>query len=657
MEIQNLLDEHRAALDIKRQEFEAEIEEKRKLLEEENRAKLDNLDKRESEINHLEEKLEKRKEAVEKKAERVKGKEKDVELTLKGLKEREKALKLEEKNLDILRRELNSDKESLQAHNDEIEKMKAEIHQQKLQIHDDTEKLRVTDEERQEHNRLILELKQEIERYKHQRVLLSEKTDYLKEDRKKFEEEWEVLDEKRAEVTREAQQLEEDKRTIENLKHSVERQLKEDKIATENHIKRELEALRIEKESFAASMKYEQSVLSEESRQELTKLHHDFETRRKNLEDAMLKKQEEIERALQEREREFEEKAEKERSYINQSKDSIEKKFDDMKSERSRLEEDKQNIALNKRQLEQQQLEMHNDINELSVLSRKLKSQREQLINERSRFVSFLETRKSCQNCGDMARDYMLSDILTTEPEVSPLHTMGEQLLERVAAYEVQTKRTPCENDPKSSESGGRISWFLKKCTPKIFNVSPSKKVQDVPSQNLDQALSDTLLNVADNVGGPSMPAEAATQTDSPGEDLAVQEVAEEPKHLETTSHRQKSSRKAKDRIHRTRSVKDTVEDAAAFLGSKSGDMQLNEDNPTSVNEESRADSGVAEKAVRRKRTRAQSSKMTESEDAYDSEGRSESVTTGGRRKRHQTGAPAVPNAGRSRYYLRRHVP
>ncbi|KAL8533440.1 hypothetical protein ACS0TY_009720 [Phlomoides rotata] len=661
VEIQILLDEHRAALDIKRQEFEAELEEKRKLLEEENIIKLDDLDKKQSEINHLEEKLGKRKEAVEKKAERVKEKEKDVELKLKGLKEREKALKLEEKNLDLLRREISSDKESLQAHNEEIKKIKTEIHQQKLQIHDETEKLRVTDEERQEHNRLILELKQEIERYKHQRILLSEKTDLLMQDRKKFEEEWEVLDEKRTEVTREAQQLEEDKRTIEKLKQSVERQLKEDKIANENHIKRELEALRLEKESLAASMKYEQSVLSEESRQELSKLRHDFETRRKNLEEDMLNKQEEMESALREREREFEEKAEKERSNISRTKDAVEKEIIDMKSERSRLDEEKQNIALNKRQLEQQQLEMHNDINELSVLSRKLKSQREQLINERSKFVSFLETIKSCQNCGDMARDYMLSDILTTEPndiETSPLHTMGEQLLERVAAYEVQTKRAPFENDPKSSESGGRISWLLKKCTPRIFNLSPSKKVQDVPSRNLDQALSDTLVNVAENVGGPSMPAEASTQTDTPGEDLTVQEIAEDAEHLETTNHRQKSSRKGKDKIHRTRSVKAVVEDAAAFLGTKSGDLQLNEEQ---LNEESRGDSGVAEKAastIRRKRTRAQSSKMTESEDAaYESEGRSESVTTGGRRKRQQTGAPAVPNAGKSRYNLRRHVP
>lgn len=666
MEIQNLLDEHRSTLDIEKQKFELEIEEKRKLLEEEIKIKLDNLDKRESEINHMEEKLKKQELALEKKSDRVKDKEKDVELKLKGLKEKEKALKLEEKNLDLLRRETASDKESLQTLKDELEKMKAEISQKELQICDETEKLRVTDEERKEHNRLILDLKQEIERYKRQKDLLSKESDDLKQDRNKFEEEWEVLDEKRAGLTKDLQQLEEDKKMIEKRKQSVEKQLQEDKIATENYIKRELEALRLEKESFAATMKHEQSVLSEKARHEHNQLLHDFETRRRDLEADMQNKQEEMERSLQERESAFEEKTEKEHSNISHWKEVVQKEMEDMRSERSRLEKDKQNIALNKRQLEEQQLEMHKDINELGVLSQKLKSQRQQFIKERSRFVSFLETIKSCQNCGDTARDYMLSDILITEldeKEASPLQALGEELLEKVSSYEVMAKKTPGENDPKSSESGGRISWLLRKCTPRIFNLSPSKKVQDVPSQNLDQALSDTLVNDAENVGGPSMPVGAATQADTPGGDYGGQEVSEDPKHSELTNRRRKSSRKPGDGIHRTRSVKVVVEDAEAFLKSKSGDLKPNEeqnkDAPASVNEESRGDSSLAGKAastVRRKRTRAQSSKMMESEDADDSEGHSDSVTAGGRRKRHQTGAPAVQNAGKPRYNLRRHM-
>lgn len=659
VEIQNLLDEHRSAFDIKKQELELEIEEKRKVLEDEFRVKLDDLDKKESEAKHMEEKLKKHEQALEKRSDRVKEKEKDIDAKLKGLKEKERALKLEEKNLDLLRREIFSEKESSLTLKDELEKMKAEISQKELQVHEETEKLRVTDEEREELNRLKLEMKQEIQRYNHLKDLLCKESDDLKQDRKRFEEEWEVLDEKRAVVTKGLQQLDEDKKMVEKMKHTVEKQLEEDKIATENYVKRELEVLRLEKESFAATMKHEQSMLSEKARHEHNQLLHDFETRKRDLEADMRNKQEELEKSLQERERAFEEKSEKEHSNISYLKEVVQREMENMRSERSRLEKDKENIALNKKQLEEQQLEMHNDINELGVLSQKLKSQRQQFIKERSRFISVLERMKSCQNCGDMARDYMLSDILITDNnEASPLQAMGEQLLEKVASYEVKANKTPGENDEKISDSGGRMSWLLRKCTPRVFKLSPAKKLQDVPSQNLDRALSETLVNVTENVGGTSMPVGAATQPDAPAPegDHAVPEVSEDSKYSEMTNRRRKSSRKPGGGIHRTRSVKAVVEDAEAFLRRKSKDGEPNEDAPASVNEESRGDSSLAGKgasSVRRKRTHAASSKVS---DGDESDGQSESVTAGGRRKRHQTGDPAIQGAGKSRYNLRRHT-
>ncbi|PIN25939.1 hypothetical protein CDL12_01353 [Handroanthus impetiginosus] len=651
----------RTNLEMKEKELNA-LTEKLSAREREGKVKLDNLDKKESELNHTEEKLKKQEQALEKKLDRVKEKEKDIELKLKCLKEKEKALKLEEKNLEFLRRESVSDKGSLQTLRDEIEKMKAEISQKELQIHDETEKFKITAEERKEHDRLILDLKQEIERYKLQKDLLSKETDDLKQDRKKFEEAWEALDEKRAALTRDLQQLEQEKKMIEELNYSAEKQLKEDKKATEDYIKREMEALRLEKESFAATMKYEQLVLSEKAQHEHNQLLNDFETRSSDLEADMLNKQEEMERTLQERERALEEKMEKEYSNISHLKDVAQKEMDDVRSERNRLEKEKQNTALNKRQLEEQQLEMHKDIDELGVLSQKLKLQRQQLIKERSRFISFIDTLKNCQNCGDMIRDYMLSDLHITglgDKESSPLQALGEELLEKVASYEVNTKKMPGGNDPKSSGSEGRISWLLRKCTPRIF--SPTKKVQDASSQNLDQALSDTLFNVAENVEGPSMPAGTAAQADTPEGDGGVHEVPEEPQLSELTNLRRQSSRKPQDDINRKRSVRAVVEDAEAFLRRTAGDLkpseEQNKDAHASANEESRRDSNLAGKAataIPRKRTRAQSSKLTGSEDGYDSEGRSESVTAGGRRKRRQTGTPAVQNAGNSRYNLRR---
>ncbi|XP_051146028.1 nuclear matrix constituent protein 1-like isoform X2 [Andrographis paniculata] len=650
VEIQNLLDGHQSALDIKQQEFESELEKKRRFFEEEMKVKHNELDKRESEINHLEEKLKKQEQALEKKLERSKEKEKDVESKLKGLKEKEKAIKLDEKNLNMLRRELASEKENLHTLQEEIEETKAEISRKEMQIQSEDEKLSVTAKERKEHDRLILELKQEIEKYRHQIDLLGKERDALKQDRDKFEEEWETLDAKKSELAQDLKQLEREKETIEKAKHTGEKQLREDKVATEDYIKRELEALTLQKESFAATMKHERSVLSEKAQNEHSQLINDFETRERDLEVDMQNKQEELERIMQEREKAMEEKFEKEQHDISHMKEVVEKEMEDMRSDRSRLEKDRQTISVNKRHLEEQQQEMQKDINELGVLSQMLKLQRQQFIKERNRFVSFLDTMKSCQSCGNMVSDYLVSDLQITElddKDTSSLQSLGDDLLEKVASYKkANAKRSPGENDPKSSGSGGRISWLLKKCTPRIFN---SKTVEEVLPKNLSDELADATL------GESSKPAGGTTgESETPKGDYGAKEAGDETKQLKLKNPRRGYSRKTGDAIHRTRSVKAVVEDAEAFLR-RTGDLKTNEEQDT--REESRGDSSLAGKAttgsVPRKRTR--SSKMTETEDAYDSDERSESITAGDRRKRRQTGAAtAVQTPGRTRYNLRR---
>ncbi|KAL0380718.1 UNVERIFIED_CONTAM: hypothetical protein Sangu_0136100 [Sesamum angustifolium] len=157
------------------------------------------------------------------------------------------------------------------------------------------------------------------------------------------------------------------------------------------------------------------------------------------------------------------------------------------------------------------------------------------------------------------------------------------------------------------------------------------------------------------------MPVGTDTRAGTSEGDRGVQEVPEDSQQSELTNRRRKSTRKSSRGIHRTRSVKAVVEDAEAFLRRNLEDVtpseEQNKDAPASVDEESRGDSildGKAASTIPRKRTRAQSSKMTGGEETDDSEGGSVSVTAGGRRKRHQTGAPAVQNTGKPRINLRR---
>ncbi|KAL3654365.1 hypothetical protein CASFOL_004046 [Castilleja foliolosa] len=618
VEIQILLDEHRSTLDLKTQEFESELEKKRKLFEEENKAKLDSLDKKENEINHMDVLLKKREQALESKSVSVKEKVKENELKLKDLKEKEKALKSEEKNLEKLRKETVSEKESLQVFKDDLERIKSEISQKELQIQEEAKKLSVLDEERKEHDRLIRNLKQEIEKYNHFKDLLNKESDGLKQDRKKFEEEWEALDEKRAGLTRDMKQLEKEKNMLEKLKELGEKQLEEQKIATEAYIKREKENLRLDQESFSAAMKHEQSELSEKARLEHNQLHHEFESHKRDLEANMLNKEEEMKQTIQERERKIEEKLERENRNIARLKEQVEKEIEDVKSERNRLDKEKQNNTLNKRQLEEQQHDMQKDISELGVLSQKLKLQREQFKKERSRFGSFIDAFKNCPNCGDVAREFMLSEFHDDK--------IASPLLEKVASYELSTEKARPEEG-----SGGRVSWLLRKCTPRF--LSPTKRVQhdDLPSQNLDQALSDTLI---DESVGPSVPAGAA-------------EISEELTKSRRRSVRRTTREGGGGGVHRTWSMKAAVNEGESFLGWGK--------DAAAVKEESRGDNTIQPPRKRTRGAQSTSRVTAGSESGYESEGRSESVTVGGsRRKRHQTGPPAGQNAGRSRYNLRK---
>ena len=57
VEIQKLIDEHNAIFDVKKHEYELEIESKRKCLEEELRSKVAKVEKKETEFNHMEVKV------------------------------------------------------------------------------------------------------------------------------------------------------------------------------------------------------------------------------------------------------------------------------------------------------------------------------------------------------------------------------------------------------------------------------------------------------------------------------------------------------------------------------------------------------------------------------------------------------------------------
>ncbi|XP_057462621.1 nuclear matrix constituent protein 1-like [Actinidia eriantha] len=683
VEIQKLLDEHKTNLDAKEHKFEMEMEQKRKAFDEDLKSKAVEVEKKEAEINHLEEKIAKRELAYEKKLEKFKEKEKDLESRSKVLKEREKAIKVDENKMKNERKQILVEKERMFSLKVELEDIKAIIEEQRLKVNDERERLLVTAEERSEHTRLQAELKLEIDKCRQQRELLLKEGEELKQEREKFEKEWEELDEKRAGIKKELDEAIEQKEKLEKLKRFEEERLDNEKRATQDYVQRELEALKLAQDSFAATMEHEKAMMDEKIRSEKSQMFNDFELRKQELETEMRKRQEEMENNLGEREKLFVEERDRELSNINYSREVARREMEEMKVERLRIEKEKEETAANQKHLEGQQLDMRKDIDDLVGLSRKLKDQREQFVRERERFIEFVEKHKSCQTCGDITSEFLVSDLQSLpgmdNVEELPLPRLTDDYMKAgnmITSEGQKNELSPGAMHSASPVSGGTMSW-LRKCTSKIFSFSPGKKSEPTGPQNLTGApasgerisLNESIrlfttedepesFGIATNsldvqmIQSDNSTREVGAGQDPSGDDQSnisskAQEIAEESQHSDVKSGRVKPGRRGRPRVNRTRTMQAVVTEAKTIL-----------EDSAYMNEEGQEDSSLVDKGKRknsRKRNRAQNSQNTVSgQDGGYSEGHSDSVTTGGR-KRRQKVAQAVQIPGGVRYNLRRH--
>ncbi|KAL7221522.1 hypothetical protein ACSBR1_023472 [Camellia fascicularis] len=682
VEIQKLLDEHKTILDGKKHEFELEMEQKSKVFDEDLKNKAVEVEKKEAEINHLEEKVAKREHAYEKKLEKFKEKEKDLESRSKALKEREKSIKVDEKKLENERKQMLVDNENLLNLKAELEKIQAEIEVQQLKISEERERLQITEEERSEFVHLQSELKLEIDKGRQQRELLLKEGKELKQEREKFEKEWEELDEKRAEIKKELEQVTVEKEKLEKLMRSEEERLESEKRVTRDYVQRELEALKLAKDSFAASMEHENAVMAEKTQSDKTQMLRDFELQKRELETEMQKRQEEMENSLSERKKSFEEERERELNNINYLREVARREMEEMKVERLRTEKEKQEITANQKHLEEQRLEMQKDIDELVGLSGKLKDQREQFVKERERFIAFVEKHKSCKTCGEITCEFVASDLQSLHGmdnvEALPLPRLtNDYLKEAVRGNTVTSERQNNEISPGvihsgSPISGGTMSW-LRKCTSKLFTFSPGKKneltgIEEQPIRLLSNEDEPESFGIATGsvdvhrIQSDNSIREVGASQDPSADDQSninsqAQEIAEDSQQSDLKMGRRKPGRRGgRPRVNRTLSVKAVVADAKSILGDAFEQNGKAEDS-AHMNEEGQEESTLVNKGKARnarKRNRAHGSQNTVSEQDGDySEGHSESVTAGGR-KRRQKVAQAVRAPGEVRYNLRR---
>ncbi|KAG5624064.1 hypothetical protein H5410_009282 [Solanum commersonii] len=672
--IQNLMDEQRSVLHSKEEEFELELRQRRASLDEELKGKVLELEKKEAEVNHMEEKIKKREQAVEKKMEKVKEKEKDHELKLKALKEKEKSLKNEEKILGTERKQLDSEKENLLALKAELENVRAELEKQQIKISEDTEQLKITEDERMEHARLQSELKQEIDKCRLLQEDLLKEAEDLKQEKERFEREWEELDEKRSEIKIDLQELNEQRENFEKLKRTEEERISKEKLETENYVQRELEALRVARETFEATMDHEKSILAEEIQSEKSQMLHAYEQQKRELESDMQRKQEEMESALHVQEKLFEEERQKELSNIEYLKEITHREMEEMKLERVGLEKEKQEISANKGILEVQQLEMKKDIDVLVGLSRKLKDQRLAYIKERDRFIDFVKQQKSCSSCGEgihVIEFYDLQALAEAETfEAPPLPSVAQEYLKdglQGSPGRASDELSPGALNTGSMVSAGTMSW-LRKCTSKILKFSPSKNIGNAASDYLidesspSQKCAGISPNKQSNKGNPMdlsvsmnvLDDHRVQQDDGVRVVKVVQDNVEDSHHSDMKAGQRRTVKKGRGRGSKTEKAANTSTVLGKIL--KEGENITNGSLETSVNmnEESQKGSGLLGGAPRNARKRSHTSQGTASEiDGNNSEGQSDSVASI-RGKRRQQAAPSVQAHAERRYNLRR---
>ncbi|KAM1429184.1 hypothetical protein ACFX2I_045407 [Malus domestica] len=695
VEIQKLIDEHNAMLDAKKCEFELEIDERRKSLDDELRNRAVDVEKKESEINHLEEKIAKREQALEKKAEKLREKENDFETKVKSLKEKEKSVKSEEKNLESEKKQLVNDKEDLVRLLAEVEKIRADNEEQLQKISEQRDLLKVTEEERSDYLRLQSELKQEIDKYRQQKELLLKEAEDLKQQKELFEREWEELDDKRVEIEKELKNVGEQKEEIEKWKHAEEERLKNERVAAQHFIEREQGDLKLARESFAAHMEHEKSELAEKAQSERSQMLHEFETRKRELETDMQNRLEDMEKPLREREKSFAEEQERELDNVNYLREVARREMEEIKVERLKIEKERQEADANKEHLERQQVEIRKDIDGLLGLSRKLRDQREQFIKERESFISFIEKLKSCTNCGEMILEFVqlrpLAEIENAEvipqPRLSDDYLKGG-LNENLAASKRQKNEMSPAAEPRSPVSGGTISW-LRKCTTKIFSLSPGKKIEFGAPQNSPNEASfpgEQNEEPSERVHGTENEAEISLGVASDSFDVQrIQsdnsirevEVVQYPSHDEHSNmnseappdvpedsqpsdlkgSRRKPSRSRRPAVTRARTKKAVVKDAKAILGEADSEYANGTaEDSVDMQSESLGGSSLADKRTTRngrKRGRAETSQIALS-DGGDSERLSDIVMGSQRKKKRERVLPAEQVPGESRYNLRR---
>ncbi|KAJ4966526.1 hypothetical protein NE237_018375 [Protea cynaroides] len=489
-EIQRLTIKNEISLRKRKSDFEAELEVKRKQMEDKIETKRRGYELRVVDLKQKEELIQE--------------KEHDLEVQLRALVEREqevtegsKVLEKKEKELIEAKKEAELEKIRLEKEREEINKMRLDLQNsidslenRKKKVEQSQEKLEAKNSEREELLVLEMTLKEEIDAFRAQKLQLMTQADELKAEKAKFETEWELIEEKRIELQKEAECVAKEREMISKLLKEEHDSLKLEKDAFQDQLKNDVASLSCEREAFISKMEREHSEWFSKIQQERADFVLDIEIQKKELESCIDKRREEIENYLREMEEAFEQEKSRELRNISSLKEIVTKEWEAVALEMKRLDNERKEINLDRKRREKEWAEISNAIEELQTQRGKLKKQRELLHVDREAIQIQIQHLEKLEDL-KIGPENVVSNSEQGDPKCS-----GRRFPAKKCSYPPSTlqvadqkphlsKEAICEaselelfskhgSHNNSSSSSSPLSW-LKQCAELIFKHSPEK--------------------------------------------------------------------------------------------------------------------------------------------------------------------------------------
>ncbi|XWS41723.1 hypothetical protein CRYUN_Cryun17cG0107300 [Craigia yunnanensis] len=511
-EIRKVIASHETVLRTRKSEFEAELEMKHKMAEDEIEMKRRAWELKEMDINHREDLICERVHDFEVRSRMLGEKEKDVAEKSSVIDEREKNVSAFEKELELKKAFFEKEKEEISKMKLELQRSLSSLEDKRNQVDCAKEKLEAMRSETHELSTLELKLKEELDLVRAQKLELMANADRLKIEKAKFETEWELIDEKREELRGEAAHVREEREAVSKfLKDERDSLRRERDVMREQHIK-DVESLNHEREDFMKKMVLEHSDWFNKIQQERADFLLGIETKKRELENRIEKRREELESSLKEREEAFEREKKNELQYINALKERAEKELEQAALEMRRLDAERIEIKLDRERREREWAELTKSIEELKVQRNKLKQQRELLHADRKVIHDEIEELKKLGDLKAALDDMTVAQIQHSIIELSRQKASERKNLKQQTVMQnagsgsdkniVVADNGNGFNSPMSNPAGAappssaHFSW-IKRCSELIFKHTPDKAQMKPEERSLISDHEDVCLTSA----------------------------------------------------------------------------------------------------------------------------------------------------------------